>query len=84
MKKRYKNRKRIEKMADRLEMADITNNVLVPNPITGEKVYKLVNNRRRLVKGILALPLEEQERRLNEMELRLNNLENNKNDPNSI
>lgn len=64
MKPQYKYRKEWERVAEELKMQDTQNHVAATDPVTKKDYMILVNNNRRFVRGMCALPLEEQKAKL--------------------
>lgn len=70
MKTKFKNRKRLINLANRIGLFDETVLTVQEDPVTKKAKHELVNNQRRFVKGILALPLDRQELRIKLLEER--------------
>lgn len=66
MKKQYTYRKEWEKIAEELGMQAKTHHVVATNQVTKNDYMLLVNNHKRFVRGMCALPLSEQKAKLSE------------------
>lgn len=70
MKAKFQNRKRLIGLANRIGLFDATVSTVQEKIGTKEAKDELVNNQRRFVKGILELPLERQNIRIQLLEER--------------
>lgn len=68
MKPKFKFRKKLTELANRMGLIDETVLTVQKKPSSDEGYYELVNNQRRFVKGILKLPLRRQELRIKAIE----------------
>jgi len=66
MKKRFKLRKTLQEIATRMGIEDLTQLTGQMKPGSKDQGYmELVNNQRRFVRGLLKLPVAEQQARIN-------------------
>jgi hypothetical protein len=68
MKKKFKNRRKLQELATTMGLESSTVITGQQDPITQKPYYQLVNNQRRFVRGLLKLPLKEQQARIAELE----------------
>jgi len=68
MKKKFKFRKKLIELANRLGLSDDTVLTVQKKPHSDVGYNELVNNQRRFVKGLLKLPLRRQELRIEALE----------------
>jgi len=75
MKKRFKNRKKLQELATKIGLQDSLQFISKRKPGTDEAYFELVNNFNRFVKGTLALPLEQQNARIQALEAKIQEIE---------
>jgi hypothetical protein len=68
MKSRFKFKSKLKNLAERMGLEDRAELTGQVQEITNKPYFQLVNNQRRFVKGILKMPVEEQARRIKELE----------------